>query len=193
MRRRLAVSMCVIGFALPALARHGTQQAVNHDLDGWAVAPFTLTDQHGRAFTEAHLRGRWTFVLFGNTSDCATQCGAALAALAALCQRIERADAMKTTQVVFISLDPKRGTSARLRQYLSAYDTRFIGATGTPEALRQVADDMRAGTGTDGATQHNDVSLLLVGPDATIRAEYLPPLDVLRLTASYMRMRRGSL
>ena len=204
MRRRLAVSMCVIGFALPALARHGTQQAVNHDLDGWAVAPFTLTDQHGRAFTEAHLRGRWTFVLFGDTSDCATQCGAALEALAALCQRIERADAMKTTQVVFISLDPKRDTSARLRQYLSAYDTRFIGTTGTPEALRRLADDMRAGTaaastgtgtgtGTDGATQHNHGSLLLIGPDATIRAEYLPPLDVLRLTASYMRMRRGSL
>lgn len=190
MRRRLAVSMCVIGFALPALARHGTQQAVSHDLDGWAVAPFTLTDQYGRAFTEAHLRGRWTFVLFGDTSDCATQCGAALATLAALCQRIERADAMKTTQVVFISLDPKRDTSVRLRQYLSAYDTRFIGATGTPEALRQLADDMRAGA--DGATQHNHGSLLLVGPDATIRAEYPPPLDVLRLTASYMRMRRGS-
>ena len=183
--------MCVIGFALPALARHGTQQAVNHDLDGWAVAPFTLTDQHGRAFTEAHLRRRWTFVLFGDTSDCATQCGAALEALAALCQRIERADAMKTTQVVFISLDPKRDTSARLRQYLSAYDTRFIGITGTPEALRQLADDMRAGS--DGATRHNHGSLLLIGPDATIRAEYLPPLDVLRLTASYMRMRRGSL
>ena len=182
--------MCVIGFALPALARHGTQQAVNHDLDGWAVAPFTLTDQHGRAFTEAHLRRRWTFVLFGDISDCATRCDAALATLAALCQRIERADAMKTTQVVFISLDPKRDTSVRLRQYLSAYDTRFIGATGTPEALRQLADDMRAGA--DGATQHNHGSLLLVGPDATIRAEYPPPLDVLRLTASYMRMRRGS-
>lgn len=183
--------MCVIGFVLPALARHGTHQAVNHDLDGWAVAPFTLTDQHGRAFTEAHLRGRWTFVLFGDTSGCATQCGAALAALAALYQRIERADAMKTTQVVFISLDPKRDTPARLREYLAAYDTRFIGATGAPEALRRLADDLRAGT--DGATQHNHGSLLLTGPDATIRAEYLPPLDVLRLTASYMRMRRGSL
>ena len=190
MRRRLAVSMCVIGFALPALARHGTQQAVNHDLDGWAVAPFTLTDQHGRAFTEAQLRGRWTFVLFGDTSDCTTRCDAALATLAALCQRIERADAMKTTQVVFISLDPKRDTSVRLRQYLSAYDTRFIGATGAPEALRQLADDMRAGT--DGAAQHNHGSLLLIGPDATIRAEYPPPLDVLRLTASYLRTRHGS-
>ena len=191
--------MCVIGFALPALARHGKQQAVSHDLDGWAVAPFTLTDQYGRAFTQAHLRGRWTFVLFGDTGGCATQCGAALAALAALYQRIERADAMKTTQVMFISLDPKRDTLARLREYLAAYDTRFIGTTGAPEALRRLADDMRAGTaaasastGTDGATQHNHGSLLLIGPDATIRAEYLPPLDVLRLTASYMRMRRGS-
>lgn len=187
MQRRLVVSVCTIGLALPALAHHAKQHPMDHALDGWALAPFLLSDQHGRPFTDGHLRGRWTFVLLGNTTTCAAPCGAALAALTGLCQRIERADAMKTTQILFISLDPQRDNPARLRDYLAAHDARFIGATAAPPALQRVADDLGAGM------RRNDRgSLVLIGPDATIRAEYLPPFDVLRLTASYMRTRRGS-
>lgn len=196
MRRRFAASLCVIGLALPALAHHDTRQPSNHSLDGWAVAPFALTDQNGREFTQANLRGRWTFVLFGDTTACAQQCSAALAALVGLTQRIARADAMKTTQIVFISLDPERDTPARLREYLASFDSRFVGATGAPATVRGMADDMgttvaAAPAGIDNASPRYRGSLLLIGPDATLRAEYLPPLDVQRLTASYLRARHG--
>ncbi len=196
MRRRLAASLCVIGLALPALAHHDTRQPGSHALDGWAVASFTLTDHNGREFTQDHLRGRWTFVLFGDTTACAQPCEAALAVLAGLTQRIARADAMKTTQIVFISLDPERDTPARLREYLAPFDPRFVGATAAPATVRSVADDMgataaAAPAGTHGASPRYRGSLLLIGPDATIRAEYLPPLDVQRLTASYLRARHG--
>lgn len=184
MRRRLAALALTASFALPAQANHAVQQAVRKDLDGWAVAAFTLSDQERREFTRDRLHGRWTFVLFGDATRCGQPCGDALAAVAGLCLRIAPADAMKTTQVLFISLDPRRDTPARLRQYLAAYDSRFIGATGTPVVLQQLADDLGIGAARG--------SLLLVGPDATIRAEYLPPFDVPRLTAAYLRARRGS-
>ncbi len=199
MKRRAAlVSTCAIGLGLSsALARHAEQQSMDIALDGWALAAFMLTDHHGRPFTREHLRGCWTFVLFGDTTTCATPCGAALAALTGLCQRIERADAMKTTQILFISLDPTRDTPARLRVYLAAHDSRFIGATAAPAALQRVADDMGTGAAavslaSADARRRDRGSLVLIGPDATIRAEYPPPFDVLRLTASYMRTRRGS-
>lgn len=183
---RLTASLLALMFALPALADHAPRQAARHELDGWALAPFTLTDQNGRDFNQERLHGRWTFVLFGDSTVCPQQsCGAALKALVGLSQRIAPTDAMKTTQVLFVSLDPQRDTPARLRQYLANFDPGFISATGTPATLQQLADDL-------GAPRHYNGSLLLIGPDATVRAEYLAPLDVLRLTAAYLRTRHGS-
>ena len=188
-RRCFAAALLALFLALPAFANHHARQAARHGLDGWELAAFMLTDQHGRAFTRESLQGRWTFVLFGDSRACASQpCGAALAALAGVCQRIAPADAMKTTQILFISLAPHSDTPERLRRYLAGFDPRFVGVTGTPQELRRVADDM-GGIGMQGSGY--SASLLLIGPDATIRAEYLPPFDVPRLTAAYLRARRG--
>jgi protein SCO1 len=179
--------MCCGGLALPALAHHAAQQAASRDLDGWPVGPFTLTDHDGRDFTDERLRGRWTFVLFGDTSSCAQPCGAALDALAGLCRRIAGTEAMKTTQILFVSLEPQHDTPARLREYLAAFDSRFIGATAAPAIVQRLADDLGGG-----AAPRDRGSLLLLGPDATVRAEYRPPLDMLLLTSAYLRTRRGS-
>lgn len=194
-RNRLAASLFAVGLVLPALASHDVRQAVDHELAGWAVAPFALTDQNGREFTQEHLRERWTFVLFGDTTACPQRCGAALGALAGLSRRLAPANALKTTQVLFVSLDPQRDTPARLRAYLAAFDPRFVGVTGAPASVQRLADDLGADdaaapSGNRGAPRYRG-SLILIGPDAILRGEYLPPLDAARLTASYLRMRQG--
>ena len=144
MRRLLRASLlvAVVCLAMPALGHHAEAQRFSRELDGWAVASFTLTDQHGQALTEQRLRGNWTFMLFGDTTGCAQRCDAALSALAGLSKRIERADVMQTTQVVFISLDPQRDTPARLRDYLASFDPRFVGGTGAPSMLHRLADEL---------------------------------------------------
>lgn len=189
MRRLAALLLAATCLALPALGHHGKVQHADRELDGWAVASFKLTDQHGNALTQERLRGRWTFMLFGDTTRCVERCGAALSALAGLSKRIERADVLKTTQIVFVSLDPQRDTPARLREYLAAFDPRFVGGTGAPAMLHWLAGEM----GVETAAEPPDYrgSLLLVGPDATIRAEYAPPFDVPRLTSAYLRARHG--
>ena len=93
----------------PARAQDGESQRVNLALQGWPVDSFSLIDQHGKAFTHQRLQGQWTFVLFGDTR-CAQPCDAALSALVSMDQRIARAEAIKTTQVLFVSLDPERDT-----------------------------------------------------------------------------------
>ena len=178
MRRLLRASLlvAVVCLAMPALGHHAEAQRFSRELDGWAVASFTLTDQHGQALTEQRLRGNWTFMLFGDTTGCAQRCDAALSALAGLSKRIERADVMQTTQVVFISLDPQRDTPARLRDYLASFDPRFVGGTGAPSMLHRLADELSVkatptSAGVRAAPPDGRGSLLLVGPDATIRAE----------------------
>ena len=183
-RRKACIALA--GLALAARAHHVPRQSARHALDGWPVS-LALTDHEGRPFTEERLRGRWTFLLFGDTTRCGPRCGDALAAVAALCLRIAPALAVKTTQLLFVSLDPRTDTPARLRQYLAMFDARFVGATGTPAALQALVHDL--GEEIAGAPYRG--SLLLAGPDAIVRAEYLPPFDVPRLTAAYLRERRG--
>jgi protein SCO1/2 len=188
MRRAGLLLACGLAacFPLPASPHHAPQQASQRDLAGWELAAFALTDQEGRPFTEERLRGRWTFVLLGDTASCGQPCHGALQALAGLYQRLAPAQALQTTQVLFVSLAPVRDTPQRLRSYLAGYDRRFTGVTGPPATLRRLADDL----GANGDPSHAG-SLLLVGPDGVVRVEYLPPFDVARLTAAYLRARLG--
>jgi protein SCO1 len=190
----ISLWLLAAGPILPALADYGESQRVNLASKGWPVDSFTLVDQYGKAFTQERLRGQWTFVLFGDTR-CAQPCTAALSALVALHQRIARADAIRTTKVLFVSLDPERDTPEILRRYLGSFDERFIGATGSWETLKRLADDLgvslydpfQPASRVDNTSYAG--SLVLIGPDGVVRAELLPPFDALLLTAEYMRTR----
>ena len=59
----------------------------------------------------------------------------ALAALGADAERLN---------VVFVSVDPQRDTPALLKSYLSAFDARIVGLTGTEKATDAAADAFHA-------------------------------------------------
>lgn len=187
-RRRvlLALAACLAG---AAGAHHAPSHPRREDLVGWPMPPFALLDHHGRPFTHERLRLRWTFLLFGATHG-GGSCDDALAALAALHVRLAPTQLLGNTQVVFVSLDPERDSPRRLREYLSFFDARFVGATGAAQALGPLVHDLGLDAAT-GAGPHGRGTLLLVGPDAVVRAGYLPPFQVPRLVAAYVRTRRG--
>lgn len=175
----MAVALYAAAALLPAFAYHGRTQGVNREAAGWPVASFALVDHEGQPFTELRLQGRWTFVLFCDTR-CGALCDAPLAALAAMNRRIASADAIRTTQVLFVSLDPERDTPELLRRHLASFDARFVGATGPRASLTRLMDELDvSGRG----------ALVLIGPDAVLRSELLPPYDPLLLTAEYFRAR----
>jgi len=153
------------------------------------VGNFTLVDQHGNAFTQEHLKDQWTFLLLGDT-HCNEPCAAALSALAGLLRRIGTADVVKSTQVLFVSLDPKRDTPEKLRRYLVAFDARFIGATASREILARLVEDLSS-PGASSGEGRKAGNLFLIGPDIIVRGEFLPPYDVLRLTERFMKTRIG--
>jgi protein SCO1 len=190
MRMAMLLLGCV--FAGPVAAHPEKTQAANLDAKGWPVDAFALTDQHGRPFTQSRLQGQWTFVLLGDT-QCGPPCAAALSALAGLARRIAPARAAATTQVLFVSMDPQRDTAQRLQAYLAAYPPGFIAATGSPATLQHLAEDLGlaggALRGEAGTRPGYPGSLVLVGPDGLVRAEYLPPFDVPLLTATYLKTR----
>ena len=101
---------------------------------------FALTDHDGTPRTLADYRGKAVVVFFGYV-QCPDVCPTTLAALA---------DAMKVlgpdadrVQVLFVTVDPERDTAELLKQYVPAFDPRFVGLRGEPAATEQVAKDFR--------------------------------------------------
>jgi protein SCO1 len=82
-------------------------------------------------------RGKVVVLGFG-FSSCPDVCPTTLAALAGARKKLG-ADAERV-QVVYVTVDPERDDAERLRTYLRAFDSSFIGGTGGAEQLAAVRE-----------------------------------------------------
>jgi protein SCO1/2 len=96
--------------------------------------PFVLTAQDGKPVTERVLRGQPTMVFFGYT-HCPDVCPATLAEISAVFKAMGPDPKAKA---LFITVDPERDTPAVLKDYLTSFDPRITGLTGSPDAIHQV-------------------------------------------------------
>jgi protein SCO1/2 len=101
---------------------------------------FTLTDHNGERHSLADFKGKAVLLFFGFT-HCPDVCPTTLARAKLALQKLGP-DASKV-QVLFVSVDPQRDTPEVLKGYVTAFDPSFIGFTGTPEEIKQVAQDFR--------------------------------------------------
>lgn len=101
---------------------------------------FTLVDTAGRTVTDADLRGKPTVMFFGFTF-CPEVCPTTLQDMTADLETLGRA--ADRLNVVFVTVDPERDTPAQLRQYLSSFDPRIRGLTGTPEQVAAMEREYR--------------------------------------------------
>ncbi len=99
--------------------------------------PFTMTEMTGRPVSEKDLLGKPAAVFFGFTS-CPQICPTTLSALSDVLKRMGR-NAGKLN-VVFVTLDPQRDTPEQMRSYLSSFDPRIRGFTGTESQVAAMAN-----------------------------------------------------
>ncbi len=98
-----------------------------------APAPeFSLQGSDGRELKLSRFAGKLVLLVFGFT-NCPEVCPTTLATLAQA--RRELGAAAAEVQVVYITVDPERDDSERIRRYLGAFDVSFVGGTGKPEQL----------------------------------------------------------
>lgn len=94
---------------------------------------FALLDTNGDRYDFAiETEGRLTLLYFGYT-NCPDICPVHLAQLAEVFERLP--DVRRNSTVVFVTVDPDRDTPEVLRRFLDAFETSFIGLTGSPEEL----------------------------------------------------------
>jgi protein SCO1/2 len=106
-----------------------------------AIADFQLTDQSGKAVKLADFRGAPVLMFFGFT-HCSTACPAALHQLRQL-ERQHGAELGKT-RIVIVSVDGERDTPAAMRTWLQPLSAKFIGLTGTPARVQNIAAQFSA-------------------------------------------------
>lgn len=102
--------------------------------------PFQLTDQNGRTVTEAALKGKPSLVFFGYTY-CPEVCPTTLTAMSRWLKALGQ-DGDKLT-IFYVTIDPQRDTAKQLKQYLTAFDPRIHGLTGTPAQVARIAKEYR--------------------------------------------------
>ena len=102
---------------------------------------FELIDHNGTPFFGAALAGRPYAIFFGFT-HCPDVCPTTLMAIGNALQRLG-ADGDRLT-ILFVSVDPERDTPEQLRQYLSSFDPRIIGLTGSEAQIASAARNWNA-------------------------------------------------
>ncbi len=169
---RAALVGLVLCTALYGYTRFGQQAGYTGSVvRAQAAPPLPLVTDAGTPFSLAALRGRVVLVYFGYT-QCPDVCPTTLASLQPVFDRLGR-DAARVS-VLFVTLDPRHDTPARLAAYLGAFTPRAIGLTGSAADARAAArawgvDWRRAADGR--FIDHTSV-ITLVDPAGQVRLRY---------------------
>jgi protein SCO1/2 len=99
---------------------------------------FDLRGSNGGELKISHYRGKVVLLAFGFTS-CTAVCPTTLNTFAVA--RRELGAAAADVQVVYITVDPQRDDTARLKKYLGSFDPTFVGGTGSEQQLAAVRKD----------------------------------------------------
>jgi protein SCO1/2 len=138
--RALLFALCV--WMLTACSDAGDIKFKGSDITGTKLGQsWTLVSMDGKTVSPASFHGKVTLVFFGFT-QCPDVCPTALAELAQVMKLLgERA---AQVQVLMISVDPERDTPEVLKAYISGFDARFIGLTGSAEQIKAAAGSFKA-------------------------------------------------
>lgn len=108
------------------------------------IAPFSLASTEGdkdKPFSQQSLKNHWTLMFFGFT-HCPVLCPTTMAALGQMVKNLESAHVKTLPQVVMVSIDPDRDSTDRLKQYVTGFDQRFIGARGNSKEINALTQEL---------------------------------------------------
>lgn len=164
-RRALLVS----AVAVAALGGIGASYILNnkHVTESLAVGgPFKLIGVDGQEVTEAAVKGKYSLFFFGFTF-CPDACPTALNTFTLVLEKLGP-DAAKI-QPVFVSIDPERDTPQVLKEYLSSFDPRIMGLTGTAEEIAEAAKKFRVYYARQGEGEYylmdHSTAIIVMNPD----------------------------
>ena len=97
-----------------------------------------LIDHTGKKFVSQTLKNQPSLIFFGFT-HCPEVCPTTLSQLSEITDKLKTK--IITTNIIFITLDPKRDTQEHLKDYISNFNENVIGITGDIINIKKLADN----------------------------------------------------
>jgi protein SCO1/2 len=151
-----------------------------------------LVDQHGEAFTNERLQGKWTLVFFGFTY-CPDICPTTMSFLNDLLGQLEGTE-VEDTEVLMVSVDPARDTVAVLADYMPYFNPEFTGVTGEFLDIHRFATALNTpfrkvpGQGDNYLVDHS-ANVVLINPRGDYHGFFKSPLDMAKMKLTYRSAR----
>ncbi|MGO4873062.1 MAG: SCO family protein [Roseiarcus sp.] len=151
--------------------------------------PFTLHTGDGKTLTDADMKGRPFLVYFGYT-HCPDVCPTTLAEISDVLRKMPD----KPIRLLFITVDPARDTPAAMADYVSSFDNRLIGLSGSPEEIAAIEKAYRVyarkgpvQANGDYSMDHSSVVYLMDANGAFVEALNLqrPPEETAKELSAY--------
>jgi protein SCO1 len=158
-----------------------------------ALPDVELIDEQAAPFRRAEFAGSWSFIYFGYTF-CPDVCPLALLELATLNRELGPKFPAAAFEFYLVSVDPQRDTPERLREYVGYFDPAFHGLTGSPAALKALADAtssvffVREGQGSDNYLVDHSANIILLNPAGHLHAIFTPPHTPEQLAADFAKI-----
>ena len=133
-------SALIIALLLAACTGSGPPYALANVTGLVAPLEFHLTDQNGQPVTAADYRHDVVLLYFGYT-HCPDQCPTTLAILASALHAL--GPQASQVRVLFVSVDPRRDTTAVLKRYVGNFGPEFVGLRGGQTELTRLSKRYR--------------------------------------------------
>lgn len=166
----------------------------NFKMDGVFIDPpreipdIELLDHHGHLFTKAQLKNHWTFLAFGFT-HCPMICPTTLDALNKMYLLLQKqVSPHLLPQIVFISIDPKRDTPARLNQFINTYNSNFIGVKTEIAKIKNLEMQFSISLSNMNGNITHPTDILLLNPKSQIQAYFLYPHSPQSMASDYQKI-----
>jgi len=162
------------------------------------LTEFKLTAANNKTLALNDLKGKWSFIFFGYT-HCPDVCPVTLGVLGQAFKLLEKNPASyQEIQGIFISVDPKRDTPERLKEYASFFNKKFTGVTGDTAQLDAFARQMGAlytihskdpqNPGDNYLVSHNS-TIFLVDPQGRLYGRFPPPQAPQEIAEVFIKIR----
>lgn len=154
---------------------------------------FTLQSASGPVSLNDY-KGKLVLLYFGYTY-CPDVCPTSLASTAEGLKQLSPEELARVA-MIFISVDPKRDTPARLKEYAEFFHPAIIGATAAPDVIAEVARrygvfyaEQKVDTAGGGYVVDHSSDTFVVAPDGTVVgkiAHATPPDQVVVAIRKYL-------
>lgn len=136
----LAIAAALALLAVAAMSQIGGGPGLQPQGKALVGGAFSLTDHTGKRVTEKDYRGKYLLVYFGYT-HCPEICPLSLQSITTAMERLGPLGDEITP--LFITVDPARDGVAQIADYVSNFDRRTVGLTGSKEELAEASKAYR--------------------------------------------------